>query len=322
MKPTRRDILRAGAIGSASLLAANPLHAAAKPGTSAPGLGAEMKPFRIAHLTDMHVQPERRAGEGYIAALASLETLSPRPDLIITGGDHVMDSTESTLDRARQQWDVYARAIAAAKIPVKSVLGNHDIFGWGVKEIGPSTVGYGRALALDKLAMEKPYYSFDAGRWHVVMLDSMTRREFSYLGHLGPEQTEWLRADLKTSAGKHAIVFSHIPILSVCVFFDGGPKRLRATEWNVPDSWMHHDAHGIVDILDEHDVKLAVSGHIHLVDRCEYRGVTFICDGAVSGNWWKGQLQQFPEGYGVIDLYPDGRFEHQYVTYGWKAKPE
>ena len=35
----------------------------------------------------------------------------------------------------------------------------------------------------------------------------------------------------------------------------------------------------------------------------------------------KGPLQQFPEGYGVIDLYPDGRFEHQYVAFGWKAEP-
>jgi 3',5'-cyclic AMP phosphodiesterase CpdA len=319
VKPTRREIIRAGAIGGASLLAGSTLHAHAKPAAPAPA-PPEGKPFRVAHLTDMHVQPERRAGEGYLAALESLQRLTPSPDLLITGGDHIMDSTESTLDRARQQWEVYARAIAATKIPVKSVLGNHDIFGWGLKEIGPSTVGYGRAMALDELAMEKPYYSFDAGHWHFVMLDSMTRREFSYLGHLGPEQTEWLRADLKANVGKRTIVFSHIPILSVCVFFDGGPKRIRATEWNVPDAWMHHDAHVIVDILDEHDVKLAVSGHIHLVDRCEYRNVTFICDGAVSGNWWKGPLAQFPEGYGVIDLYPDGRFEHAYVTYGWKAE--
>ena len=268
----------------------------------------------------MHVQPERRAGEGYLAALESLEKLSPRPDLIVTGGDHVMDSTESTLERARQQWDVYARAVAATKIPVKSVLGNHDIFGWGVKEMPPDVAGYGRAMALDKLAMGKPHYAFDAGNWHVVVLDSMTRREFSYLGHLGPEQTEWLRANLKANAGKPTIVFSHIPILSVCVFFDGGPKRIGATAWNVPDSWMHHDAHGLADLLDEHNVKLAASGHIHLVDRCEYRGTTYICDGAVSGNWWKGPLAQFPEGYGVIDLYPDGRFTHEYVTYGWKAE--
>jgi 3',5'-cyclic AMP phosphodiesterase CpdA len=269
----------------------------------------------------MHVQPERRAGEGYIAALESLEKLTPRADLIVTGGDHVMDATEAGLGRARTQWDVYRRAIAATKTPVKAVLGNHDIFGWGVKAMSDATAGYGRAMALDKLELAKPYYSFDAGNWHFIMLDSMTRREFGYTANFGPEQTEWLKADLRANAGKHTILFSHIPILSVCVFFDGGPKRIRATEWNVPDSWMHHDAHGIVDLLDEHNVKLAVSGHIHLVDRCDYRNVTFICDGAVSGNWWKGPLAQFPEGYGVIDLYPDGRCEHEYVTYGWKAAP-
>ena len=321
MNPTRREIIRAGVIGGAgaALLGSGcaTAHPASPEGRDTAPRG---KPFRIAHLTDMHVQPERRAGEGYTAALESLDKLSPRPDLIVTGGDHVMDTFEQTLERTKTQWDVYHRAMNATKIPVKSVLGNHDILGWGAQDMGPNTPGYGRAMALDQLHMEKPYYSFDTAGWHFVMLDSMTRRGFSYTGYFGPEQTEWLRADLQANAGKPTIVFSHIPILSVCVFFDGGPKRIGETEWNVPDSWMHHDAHAIVDLLDEHNVKLAISGHIHLVDRCAYRGTTYICDGAVSGNWWKGPLAQFPEGYGVIDLYPDGRFEHEYVTYGWKAK--
>jgi hypothetical protein len=59
-----------------------------------------------------------------------------------------------------------------------------------------------------------------------------------------------------------------------------------------------------------------------MVDRVDYRGHTFICDGAVSGNWWKGPRLSFPEGYGLFDLYPDGRFEHRYVTYGWDATKE
>ena len=309
---SRREMIKAGVAAGAGVVASGSAFGA-DAGTAA------AKPFRVAHLTDMHVQPERRAGDGYRAALASLEKLAPRADLIVTGGDHVMDATDVGLDRARTQWDVYQRAIAATKTPVKPVLGNHDIFGWGVKEISDATAGYGRAMALDRLEMAKPYYSFDAGGWHFVMLDSMTRRDFGYTASFGPEQTEWLKADLAASRGKHTIVFSHIPILSVCVFFDGGPKRIGATEWNVPDAWMHRDAQPMLDVLDEHNVRLAVSGHIHLVDRCDYRNVTFICDGAVSGNWWKGPLAQFPEGYGVIDLYPDGRFQHEYVTYGWKA---
>ena len=178
-------------------------------------------------------------------------------------------------------------------------------------------------MAMDRLGLASPYYAFDAGGWRFVMLDSMSRREPSYTGSLGPEQTEWLRGELAAQRGgrggaKPIVVFSHIPILSVCVFFDG-EKRQGEKEWNVPNQWMHGDAKGIVDLLDANNVRLAVSGHIHLVDRCTYRGVEFICDGAVSGNWWKGPLQQFPEGYGVIDFYPDGTFEHRYVTYGWKA---
>ena len=323
LKATRRDVIRAGVAGATGLLAPEIVSAATEPVAPAPGQAGGARPLRIAHLTDMHVQPERRAAEGYAAALESLHKLSPPPDLIVTGGDHVMDATKVGIDRAKTQWDAYQRAIAATKIPVKSVLGNHDIFGWGVKEMSDVTAGYGRAMALDQLRLPEPYYSFDQGNWHFVMLDSMTRRDFGYTGNFGPAQTEWLKSDLAAAAAarKHVIVFSHIPILAVCVFFDGRPDRIRATEWNVPDAWMHHDAHAIVDLLDEHDVKLAVSGHIHLVDRCDYRGVTFICDGAVSGNWWKGPLEQFPEGYGVIDLHPDGRFEHRYVTYGWKARP-
>ena len=59
-----------------------------------------------------------------------------------------------------------------------------------------------------------------------------------------------------------------------------------------------------------HNVRLLASGHIHLVDRVEYLGMTFVCDGAVSGAWWNGANQEFTEGRGVIDLWHDGSFEH------------
>jgi hypothetical protein len=51
----------------------------------------------------------------------------------------------------------------------------------------------------------------------------------------------------------------------------------------------------------------------------DFDGVTYICDGAVSGAWWKGPEDNCPEGYGVIDLHPNGTWSHEYKTYGWKA---
>jgi 3',5'-cyclic-AMP phosphodiesterase len=42
--------------------------------------------LRIAHLTDVHVQPEKRAGEGLAACLNHVQQLPDKPDLILTGG--------------------------------------------------------------------------------------------------------------------------------------------------------------------------------------------------------------------------------------------
>jgi hypothetical protein len=66
------------------------------------------------------------------------------------------------------------------------------------------------------------------------------------------------------------------------------------------------------------NVKACISGHIHLVDRVDYLGVTYMCGGAVCGAWWKGsRFNECDPGYSLIDLYDDGSVERQYVAYGW-----
>jgi hypothetical protein len=83
---------------------------------------------------------------------------------------------------------------------------------------------------------------------------------------------------------------------------------------------MHSDAHKIRKLFQKHsNVKLCVSGHIHQRDRVEFNDVTYICDGAVCGRWWKGRNAECDEGYGLIDLYADGTFAHSYQGFGWKA---
>ena len=61
-------------------------------------------------------------------------------------------------------------------------------------------------------------------------------------------------------------------------------------------------------------------GSLHACDRIELRGVTYICDGAVSGNWWKGPRFGYEEGFGILDLSPDGTFTHRYHDYGWTER--
>ena len=63
------------------------------------------------------------------------------------------------------------------------------------------------------------------------------------------------------------------------------------------------------------NVKLCLSGHIHLQDEVEYLGVKYLCNGAVSGNWWEGNYQEFPPAYAVVDLYEDGSVQSEYKPY-------
>ena len=319
--PSRRDVLRTAACGLTSLAAPAVALAQSPPAArrvARPG-GA---PLRFAHLTDTHVQPERRADEGFAAALQSLSKLDPAPQFIITGGDHVMDVFETDRKRADVQWDLYDRVLRAnTRLPVYPCMGNHDVWGWGAApdKVAPDAAGYGKASAVERLGMKGPYYSFDPGQWHFVCLDNIARRGREYFGGLDEAQTRWLADDLSASKGKPVCVVSHIPLLSACVFFDGD-DRVREDFWHVPDSWMHRDVKPLIDLFRKSgNVRLLLSGHIHLVDRVDYLGMSFVCDGAVCGGWWKGPNQEFPEGYGVIDLWPDGTFEHQYVTYGWDA---
>lgn len=111
---------------------------------------------------------------------------------------------------------------------------------------------------------------------------------------------------------------SHIPILSASALFDGKNAEPLVVR---PGSLMT-DAHRIHPLLARHGgVRLCLSGHIHQLDRIEYDGVTYLCDGAVSANWWKGRYKGLDEGYGVVDLADDGSFRHEYMKYGWAASP-
>ncbi|HZN68005.1 MAG TPA: hypothetical protein VFB66_22155, partial [Tepidisphaeraceae bacterium] len=108
---SRRQVVTAGAAACGVALLGKSGLAQLPSGTrrvERPGL-----PLRFAHLTDTHVQPERRAGEGFAAALQSLSRLDPPPSFIITGGDHVMDVFETDGKRADVQWELYNQVLRA-----------------------------------------------------------------------------------------------------------------------------------------------------------------------------------------------------------------
>jgi 3',5'-cyclic AMP phosphodiesterase CpdA len=269
--------------------------------------------LRLAHMTDFHVQPEDPAPRGMEEAVQHMLAQPDKPELLVTGGDLIMHATEDDEARVRAQWDIYHRILDEnVDIPIRHTIGNHDVWGWPDRDNDPRR---GKVFAQEELELEKPYYSFDQAGWHFVVLDSTHQRGGGYVAKLDDEQFEWLKSDLAAQdADTPVMVISHQPIISFCPFFDGDNES--SGNWQVTGAWMHIDARRIKDAFYEAgNVKLAVSGHIHLADRVDYLGTTYYCNGAVSGGWWGGKYQEFAPAYGLVNLYDDGSFDNEFVTW-------
>ena len=281
--------------------------------------------LRVAHLTDIHVQPERRAPEGMTACLHHVQSLAEKPDLILTGGDHVMDGARQTHDRTKLQWDVYNRVLKGENsIPLHSCIGNHDIWGWE-KEKSLATgdePDYGKKWALQYLGLERRYYSFDRAGWHFIALDGVQpagpKREGSHSAYLDEEQLDWFRRELAdTPRTTPILIWSHVPIVSALPITN---PRDKLGNIIIEEGHVHADAGMIVNLLSRHpNVKACLSGHLHQVEHIQIRGVNFHCNGAVCGAWWKGKNRGFAEGYALVDLFDDGSYECTYTPYGWVA---
>jgi hypothetical protein len=62
------------------------------------------------------------------------------------------------------------------------------------------------------------------------------------------------------------LIVSHIPILAACLFLDG--PRFSTENWTVPARWMHSDTVQLTNLFAQHpNVKAALSGHVHLLNR-------------------------------------------------------
>lgn len=305
---SRRDLLAASAAGillpSLALAAPNP---------------KRKRSLRIAHLTDIHVQPENGAPKGMEAAIEHAQGQKDKPGLLFTGGDLIMDCFNQDLARSKAQWDVFTSVLKAnIEIPVAHTIGNHDVWGWGNPDAYSKDPKYGKAWACEILEMPKPYLSFDRAGWHFITLDSTFQVGKGYTAKLDEEQFEWLKDDLAKNSKKPTMVVSHIPIISVCSMFDG--DNAKTGNWVIPGSCLHIDAKRIKNLFAKYpNVKLCLSGHEHLTDQVSVGGVTYCCNGAVSGGWWGGDYYDCTYGYGLVDLYDDGSFENRYVPYGWKT---
>src|SRR6202521_4412713 len=195
--------------------------------------GEAPAPFSFIQLSDTHVgfngPPDPLGTKAFENAVATINGLKKRPDLVIITGDltHDADSPDEHAKRYKLFKEIAGR-IKGAK--VKVVPGEND-------------------AALDggdmfSEFMGLTHYSFDYRGVHFVALDNVSAGRPA----VGAEQLAWMKSDLarfpKTAP---IIVFTHRPL------FDLKP------EWE----WFTSDGDDVMNVLAPYENVTVLYGHIH-----------------------------------------------------------
>lgn len=292
MSLSRRDLLQSAAVGAAALAIPGSLLAQVPKPTRAPR-GA----FRVCFFTDAHV-PVPAAGDA--AKFRQQERVRKafdlanryQPKLFVFGGDNVMAVDQgNSEENANIQFNNWKSLLSEkVRVPTAHVIGNHDI--WYPKEGAPADR---KALAKAAFGMPNRYYKVTLGGWNFFLLDVFHPNKAT---EVDAEQLAWLDGEL-AKTNLPSCVVTHAPILSVTAQVEagaiGGQRKMR-------DLFLKHEP-----------MRLALSGHMHAIDRCEHERMTYLCGGAVSGAWWGGNYLDTPPAFLILDLFPDGRIQREIV---------
>jgi 3',5'-cyclic AMP phosphodiesterase CpdA len=288
----------------------------------APPSGAQ--PFRFAFLSDLHLMQNGAllSSQGIAACLTAVETLHPRPEFILVGGDLVNRARDLTIEQAETSLDLFLKIWNDhTSLPAYWTFGNHDLVGTSNSAVVPDGKYYGKGLFQNRLKLPRLFYSFDHKGWHFVVLDDIEAEpDHSYIGKLFDDELAFLQADLDAHRSMPTIICTHIPILSNLPV---GAMIARAAHQlppkTPPKNLVCTNGTILLDDLPRHNVRAVLAGHLHYLEKIEMNGIQFINSGAVCGTYWKGPLYGCPEGFGVIDLGADASVAFNYRDYGWKA---
>lgn len=158
-----------------------------------------------------------------------------QPDAVIALGDLCHDETDSACMSTR--YDVTWGQFAEHTFPVR---GNHDM---------PQIEAYkqywkGKNPALSNEDIERGYYSFNMGDWHIIALDNAECKDASGCETDTP-QYKWFTQDLEQNKDKACtMVVAHKPL------FSSGTQATRSVK-------------KYFDVAYQHDVDIFFAGHEH-----------------------------------------------------------
>lgn len=193
----------------------------------------------IAQISDLHICPDGQLYADRVpsnmmaaAAVAHLNSLVPRPDLVVITGD-IVDDGSAAAYRSSQ------RILASLEIPYRVIPGNHDERGGLLRAFADQ--GY---LPTDGGQLN---YSFDGGAIRIVALDSSVAGH--HHGDIDASSLRWLEATLEGVTQPVLLMMHHQP------FPTGIPYM---------DEYRHLGADRIADIVARcPSVERILCGHVH-----------------------------------------------------------
>ncbi|MEV6442905.1 metallophosphoesterase [Amycolatopsis sp. NPDC051716] len=217
---------------------------------AAPGEAAAVddpNALRFVQISDSHLGfkgPANTAVESsFSGALTQINGLGYRPDFVMHTGDLTHLSTPAQFDQVKQMMGTLNTG------HVSTVPGEHD----SVDDAGQKyRQAFGAGTAGDG------WYSFDVKGVHFIALVNTLSLE--KLGHLGPDQLEFVRKDVaKLGSDTPIVVFSHIPLFAMY------------PAWG----WGTDDATQALSYLRRFSSVTCLNGHVHQLFTKTEGNITF-----------------------------------------------
>ena len=208
--------------------------------------------------------PDPGASFGYV--VSQINTLNPRPDFWIFGGDAYYEATDSA--NAMTHWQTWLGDIAPiTDIPRYAAIGNHDAnnYGhfytsapWQGDGAGPFKAFWSGLPQNGPTGYQGTAYSFRYGNCIFCVVNTNIYNAASYAATFKVDTTQrtWLSAVLDTTTAAHKFVIGHCEAWPPS---DGNGNS--SLQWNVSD----RDA--FWSVMTAHHVEAYICGHIHLWNR-------------------------------------------------------
>ena len=229
--------------------------------------------FTFLHVSDPHTSPANIARLERVRQIA----VKRRPAFVLITGDLVADALRVGEAEARSLFELYKKTIDTFPVPVRSALGNHDIFGIerDASKVSADHPLYGKKMFQHYLGPD--YYSFDHGKVHFVVLDTVDVDDTKYYGHVDAEQLAWIGSDLaRVPAGTTVVAVTHIPLITGALSVWGYREGMGAGDTIVEiqgKKVFRHVVNNTADVLARFSgarLSLVLGGHTHGHEKLEF----------------------------------------------------